>query len=126
MLVSEAFRSCDRFEILWRLLLVTGPADHCQAIRIVWVIGLVAQGEGRAVIENEEAYDEPCPAVGTAPVLAQHDLGSDPPRDRATLRAEKGPLSLHSRRPSGLRRRQVMRRRLASRDRGGRCGSAAW
>src|SRR5215207_6815079 len=59
------------------------------------VIGLVAQGEGRAVIENEEADDERCPAVGTAPFLAQHDLGSDPPRDRPPPRAEKGPPSLH-------------------------------
>src|SRR5215208_2092302 len=69
--------------------------DRRQTIRIVWVIGLVPQGEGRAVIENEEADDEPCPAVGTTAFLTQHDLGPDPPRDRASLRAEEWPPSLH-------------------------------
>src|SRR5215204_7652 len=95
MHVGEALRLRNGLQILWRLLLVTGPADRRQAIRMVWVIGLVAQGEGRAVIENEEADDEPYPAVGTAAFLAQHDLGSDPPRDRASLGADEWPPSLH-------------------------------
>ena len=44
------------------------------------------------MIENEEADDEPCPAVGTAAFLAQHDLGSDPPRDRPSLGLRNGRL----------------------------------
>ena len=71
MLVGEAFRPGDVFQVSWRLPLVASPADRRQAIGIVRVIGLVTQGEGRAVIENEEADDEPCPAAGTAAFLAQ-------------------------------------------------------
>src|SRR5829696_9186584 len=96
MLVGEAFRPGDVFHVLRRFLLVAGPADRRQAIWIVCFVACVAQRKGRAVIENDEADDEPCPAVGTAPLLAQHDLGADPPRDRAPLRAEEWPSALHA------------------------------
>ena len=64
MRFSEALRLGDRLDVLRRFLLVASPADCSETARVVHVVLLFAQGEGRAVFEDEKAEDQACAAVG--------------------------------------------------------------
>src|SRR4051794_18144151 len=81
------------FRSLGGLLLIAGPADRGQAIGIVRVLLVGPQGEGRAVIKDKEAQDQPRAAVGAAPLLAQHDLRPKPARESEPGAPVKGGLA---------------------------------
>jgi hypothetical protein len=76
-------------------LLIASPADCRQALWVVHVVTGFAQREGRAVIEDEEAENQPCAAVGTAAFLPQDDLGSNATPDVTSLGSRERALALH-------------------------------
>jgi hypothetical protein len=66
----------DLSHIPRRLLLVAGPTNRDQPIRVVCVLGFSTQGERRTMIEDEEAQSHPGAAIEAASALPKHDLGA--------------------------------------------------
>jgi hypothetical protein len=91
--LGQALGFGDLLQVLWRLAFMACQADGGQPLRVVRVLVFVAQAERRAVIEDKEAEDEPGAAIGTAAVLAQHDLGFEPLGQGSSVADLKGPLA---------------------------------
>jgi hypothetical protein len=72
----QSFGPGDLSHIARRLLSVAGPADRDQPIKVVCVLRISAQGEGRTVIEDEETQSHPSTTIETSPALPKHDLGA--------------------------------------------------
>ena len=76
MIERQSLGPGDLSHVAWRLLLVAGSTDRDQPIRVVCVLRISAQGEGRTVIEDEETQSHPSTTIETSPALPKHDLGA--------------------------------------------------
>ncbi len=99
MLLSEALGARDLLQVSGCFLLVAGPADRRQTIGIVGIITSLPQGQGRAMVEDEEAENQPRAAIRAAPLLPQHDLDLQLSRQVAPLAALRQFVAVEPPRP---------------------------
>jgi hypothetical protein len=80
MLARDSLCPRNLFDVTRRLLLIAGPADCGEALLVIRISIFSSQGEGRAVIEDEEPHDEARAAIGAASILPKDNLGLEPAR----------------------------------------------
>jgi hypothetical protein len=75
----------DRPEIGAGFVAMTRTANGGQEIGVVRIRIHLSQGEGRAMIEDEEPGNQEGAAIGAALTLSRDDLGLEAPQDRPSL-----------------------------------------